>query len=321
MDVAVSGWEAARMFAAGGVAGVCARTASAPLDRIKLLFQVQAVGGAGSGLGKGSYTGIWQAVSKIYAEEGLLAFWRGNATNAVRVFPYSAAQMMSNDYYKRMLAAASSSGADARDSRAGTPPPDSTPRNPLSVPQRLVAGALAGMTATALTHPLDTLRLRMALPGSPKLGVVSSAAGIMAAESSLALYRGLVPALIGIAPFAALQFASHDILRQLAYGPAGPAPGNRSLPLDLSIGAAAGSVAGTVCYPLDTIRRRMQMKDCSYSGQADAFVTIWRQEGLRGFFRGWVANTLKVVPQTAIRFVAYEKLKLLFRVRKRKTDT
>ena len=36
-----SGFVAAKMFAAGGVAGAAARTASAPLDRIKLLFQVQ----------------------------------------------------------------------------------------------------------------------------------------------------------------------------------------------------------------------------------------------------------------------------------------
>jgi len=38
------------------------------------------------------------------------------------------------------------------------------------VPQRLAAGAGAGMTSTALTHPLDTLRLRLALPGSARQG-------------------------------------------------------------------------------------------------------------------------------------------------------
>ena len=37
-------------------------------------------------------------------EEGALAFWKGNSANVVRIFPYSAAQLMSNDYYKRLLA-------------------------------------------------------------------------------------------------------------------------------------------------------------------------------------------------------------------------
>lgn len=39
--------------------------------------------------------------------------------------------------------------------------------------------------------------------------------------------------------------------------------------------------------------------------QLDAFATIWRQEGMRGFYKGWAANTIKVVPQNAIRFVTY----------------
>ncbi len=58
-------------------------------------------------------------------------------------YPYSAAQLASNDSYKRLLA---------------------DEHHELTVPRRLMAGACAGMTATALTHPLDTMRLRLALP-------------------------------------------------------------------------------------------------------------------------------------------------------------
>ena len=84
-------------------------------------------------------------MAKILREEGFLAFWKGNGTNIIRIFPYSAAQLMANDFYKRQLA-----WADGR----------------LEVWQRLTAGACAWMTATAITHPLDTLRLRLALPES-----------------------------------------------------------------------------------------------------------------------------------------------------------
>ena len=58
----------------------------------------------------------------------------------------------------------------------------------------------------------------------------------------------------------------------------------------------------------------MQMKGKTYNGIGDAFVTIWRNEGMKGFFKGWSANTLKVVPQNSIRFVSYELLKSLFGV-------
>ena len=133
---------AGRMFLAGGVAGAVARTSSAPLDRIKLLFQVQAV--QSSGTSSKAYTSVTQSMRKIYLEEGLLAFWKGNFTNVVRIFPYSACQLMANDLYKRLL---SKDGGET-----------------ISITTRLIAGALAGMTATAVTHPLDTVRLRLALP-------------------------------------------------------------------------------------------------------------------------------------------------------------
>lgn len=80
----------------------------------------------------------------------MLAFWKGNGTNIIRIFPYSAAQLSANDFYKRVLA------GDGE----------------LTVPLRLTAGACAGMTATALTHPLDTVRLRLALPSHPYSGAM-----------------------------------------------------------------------------------------------------------------------------------------------------
>lgn len=46
----------------------------------------------------------------------------------------------------------------------------------MTVPQRLAAGASAGMTATTLTHPLDVVRLRLALPSSPYKGAVTGSA-------------------------------------------------------------------------------------------------------------------------------------------------
>lgn len=121
------------------------------------------------------------------------------------------------------------------------------------MPQRLAAGAGAGMTATALTHPIDTLRLRLALPGSARQGAVhraiqkwaeqkrvrrrSSANGlsccgagmwacagsIVRTEGPAAFYKGLMPALAGIAPYAAINFATYDGLKAWAYG-AGRAP-------------------------------------------------------------------------------------------------
>jgi len=276
-----------RQAAAGGLAGVIARTASAPLDRIKLLFQVQAMEGAG--VSATAYTGIGQAFLKIYREEGILAFWRGNGVNVIRVAPYAAAQLSSNDFYKKMLTPES-----------GT----------LGLKERLTAGALAGMTGTALTHPLDTIRLRLALPNHGYTGISNAFVTVARVEGVGALYKGLIPTLAGIAPYAAINFASYDMAKKLYYGE----NGKQDPVSNLLVGGASGTFSATVCYPLDTVRRRMQMKGKTYNGMADAFSTIARKEGMGGFFKGWAANTLKVVPQNSIRFVAYETLKTLFGV-------
>jgi len=288
-------FDNSRMFIAGGVAGAVARTSSAPLDRIKLLFQVQAV--KTSGTSATAYTGVWQSVSKIFREEGVLSFWKGNGTNIIRIFPYSAAQLMANDQYKRMLV---------------------TENGELTVARRLVSGALAGMTATALTHPLDTVRLRLALPTHPYSGMTNAFITISRTEGPVALYKGLLPTLIGIAPYAALNFACYDMFKSYFYGNTNA---KQKVTSNLVIGAVSGTFAATACYPLDTIRRRMQMPGRMYRNQLDAFAKIWRKEGMRGFYKGWAANTLKVVPQNSIRFVSYELMKKLLGVKKAKTDT
>ena len=182
---------------------------------------------------------------------------------------------------------------------------------------RLTCGALAGMTGTALTHPLDTVRLRLALPNSGYTGMRHAFATMYRVEGVGSLFKGLLPTLAGVAPYAALNFASYDLLKKSYYGHGGAQSGMSNLVL----GGLAGTMAASVCYPLDTVRRRMQMRGKTYDNMFSALVTIVRTEGGRGLYRGWVANTLKVAPMSAIRFVSYEALKGLFGVKVRKSDT
>jgi solute carrier family 25 (mitochondrial phosphate transporter), member 23/24/25/41 len=93
---------------------------------------------------------------------------------------------------------------------------------------------------------------------------------IIRAEGPLALYKGLVPTLAGIAPYAALNFALYDLAKARFYEGGKP----QGIAANLLLGACTGTVAATVCYPLDTIRRRMQMQGKTYSSQWHAITTI-----------------------------------------------
>ena len=74
-------------FCAGGVAGAVAKTATAPIERVKLLIQTQ---DANPKIISGEvprYTGIVNCFTRVSAEQGLSAFRRGNTVNVIRYFP------------------------------------------------------------------------------------------------------------------------------------------------------------------------------------------------------------------------------------------
>ena len=81
-------------FMAGGVAGAVSRTVVSPLERLKILFQVQSAG-------RNAYKmSIWKALGKMWREEGFKGFMAGNGTNCIRIVPYSAVQFGAFNFYK-----------------------------------------------------------------------------------------------------------------------------------------------------------------------------------------------------------------------------
>lgn len=83
-------------FIAGGVAGAVSRTVVSPLERLKILFQIQ------SGTRTEYKLSIWKALGKMWKEEGWRGFMAGNGTNCIRIVPYSAVQFGSYNIYKKV---------------------------------------------------------------------------------------------------------------------------------------------------------------------------------------------------------------------------
>eukprot|EP00808_Paulinella_micropora_P012412 g1132.t1 len=276
-------------LACGGLAGAIARTSVAPMDRVKILLQTQHL----VHLGQKKYTGIFQTMQVIIKEEGVAKLWRGNGVNVIRVVPYSATQFAAYDFYKSLLLG---------DKHA----------TELTTVERLLSGALAGMTATSITHPLDVVRLRLAV--NPELvGWYGAFKDVVSENGARSLMKGYTPTLLSLAPFIGINFATFDTLKTWYY----PNDGPKNSWIVLLLGASAGIFAQTCCYPLDTIRRRMQLKGHNYDSTLDCMRKIASSEGVFGFYRGMLPNALKVVPQNAIRFVAFEALRGFFNVKKK----
>jgi solute carrier family 25 phosphate transporter 23/24/25/41 len=154
----------------------------------------------------------------------------------------------------------------------------------------------------------------------------------------------------GIIPYNAINFATFDSVQHFVRGDAPKLTHIQAL----FVGAFSGGVAATgmphanqcvyMCllfrtdgllatYPLDLLRRRMQMRSelggpKIYTGVVDAVIKIWAQDGFRGFFRGLIPCYLKVgcvpfawrrsrfrqvIPSNAIGFAVYDFCKRLLK--------
>ena len=83
-------------FIAGGVAGAVSRTVVSPLERLKILWQVQTSAQTEYRMS------ISKALGKIWREEGFKGMMAGNGTNCIRIVPYSAVQFGSYNFHKRV---------------------------------------------------------------------------------------------------------------------------------------------------------------------------------------------------------------------------
>merc|ERR1711981_1197074 len=133
-----------RDLAAGGVSGAVSKTITAPIERVKLIIQTQ---DANPKIKSGEvprYTGIVNCFTRVSAEQGVAAFWRGNFTNCIRYFPTQAFNFMFKDKIKRMFPKYGKGQFGKR------------------VMTNVASGGLAGAGSLCIVYPLDYARTRLA---------------------------------------------------------------------------------------------------------------------------------------------------------------
>ncbi|KAL9085491.1 MAG: hypothetical protein Q9159_004686 [Coniocarpon cinnabarinum] len=194
-------------FIAGGVAGAVSRTVVSPLERLKILFQIQSAGQTEYKMS------VPKALAKMWKEEGFKGFMRGNGTNCIRIVPYSAVQFGSYNFYKRVgLNFMVYEMARSFVTPAGE-------KNPGTL-GKLAAGAVSGAVAQTCTYPFDVLRRRFQINTMSGMGyqyksIWDAIRVIVSQEGIRGLYKGIVPNLLKVAPSMASSWASFELVRDL----------------------------------------------------------------------------------------------------------
>lgn len=170
--------------------------------------------------------------------------------------------------------------------------------------------------ATTVTYPIDLIRANIA--GTFDMHSKSMASvvrHVIREKGVLALYAGYAVTIAGGIPYESLRIGCYGYLR--SYLPLQTTDhGMQPHPIAILLcGASAGAAAGIGTYPTDTVRRMLQVQTAdgmpTYSSLSQCLIINFREGGIRRFYQGLSAKLVRVVPDAAILFIAYENLKHL----------
>ncbi|KAM5239343.1 mitochondrial carrier protein SCaMC-3L [Ctenodactylus gundi] len=275
-----------KFLLSGAVAGAVSRTGTAPLDRAKVYMQVYST--------RTNLLSLLGGLRSLVQEGGVRSLWRGNGINVLKIAPEYAVKFSAFEQCKNSFCGVH-----------GSPP----------FQERLLAGSLAVAISQTLINPMEVLKTRLTLGRTGQyrgLGLLDCARRILEHEGPRAFYRGYLPNMLGIIPYAGIDLAVYEMLRcfWLKSGRDMKDPSGLVSLSSVTLSTTCGQMAS---YPLTLVRTRMQAQDTAAKGpnptMSGVFRQILAQQGWPGLYRGMTPTLLKVLPAGGISYVVYEAMK------------
>uniref|UniRef100_A0A914BZU7 ADP/ATP translocase n=1 Tax=Acrobeloides nanus TaxID=290746 RepID=A0A914BZU7_9BILA len=266
-------------LATGGTAAAISKTIVAPIERVKLLLQVQDAQRTISADKR--YKGIIDVLTRVPKEQGFWSLWRGNLANVLRYFPTQALNFAFKDTYKRIFLKGVDKEKQFWRFFVGN----------------LASGGAAGATSLCFVYPLDFARSRLAADigkGASRefSGITDCIMKTFKSDGIVGIYRGFVVSVQGILIYRAAYFGLFDTTK-----------GRVTQGKDLNffqawaLGQVVTVSSGILSYPWDTVRRRMMMqsgrKDNLYKNTLDCAKKIVKNEGWHGLYKGALSNVYR----------------------------
>lgn len=330
-----------------------AKTIVGPLDRVKILFQASNPQFAKY---TGSWLGVARAMRDIYHSNGTRGLFRGHSATLLRIFPYAGIKFLAYEQVRAVMIKNPSQETNLRRFLSGSIAGSLSVffTYPLEVIRVRLAFETKSQKRTTLSEickqiyhehpPSFVLSAASQPPPQAPLATASASSVVSQIESTVEkaaprsgvanFYRGFTPTLWGMLPYAGSSFLTHDLAGDFLRRPSlakytiipssagSQAKGNPNKPAQLTswaelfAGGLAGFVSQTASYPLEVVRRRMQVGGAVGDGHrlrmAEVARNVWAEAGWRGFFVGLTIGYFKVVPMVATSFYVYERGKYWF---------
>ncbi|XP_005542593.1 mitochondrial adenyl nucleotide antiporter SLC25A24-like isoform X2 [Macaca nemestrina] len=235
-------------------------------------------------------------LEQLVKEGGIFSLWRGNGVNVLKIAPETALKVGAYEQYKKLL---SFDGVH------------------LGIIERFISGSLAGVTAQTCIYPMEVLKTRLAIGKTGEYsGIIDCGKKLLKQEGVRSFFKGYTPNLLGIVPYAGIDLAVYEILKNYwleNYSGNSVNPGIMILVGCSTLSNTCGQLAS---FPVNLIRTHMQASALVEKGKTTSMIRliqeIYTKEGKLGFYRGFTPNIIKVLPAVGIGCVAYEKVKSLF---------
>lgn len=184
--------------------------------------------------------------------------------------------------------------------------------------ENFALGAVAGAVGASAVYPIDLVKTRMqnqrVVDPTKRLYVNSwdCFLKVVKNEGFGGLYKGLGPQIVGVAPEKAIKLTVNDLLRGLFED---KSKGEIYFPLEVLAGGGAGASQVLFTNPLEIVKIRLQVQGegAIKGAKGVGAISIVRELGLSGLYRGAGACLLRDIPFSAIYFPTYAKMKELLK--------
>ncbi|XP_042351082.1 calcium-binding mitochondrial carrier protein Aralar1-like [Plectropomus leopardus] len=178
---------------------------------------------------------------------------------------------------------------------------------------RFTLGAIAGATGATAVYPIDLVKTRMQNQRSTGSFVgelmyknsFDCAKKVLRYEGFFGFYRGLLPQLIGVAPEKAIKLTVNDFVRDKFT----TQDDTIALPAEILAGGCAGASQVIFTNPLEIVKIRLQVAGEITTGPRVKALSVVRDLGFFGLYKGAKACFLRDIPFSAIYFPVYAHAK------------
>ncbi|RCK66933.1 Mitochondrial nicotinamide adenine dinucleotide transporter 1 [Candida viswanathii] len=282
---------------AGAASGFLAGVVVCPLDVVKTRLQAQGTMGKDR-----KYNGFLNTFKTILREEGARGLYRGLVPTMIGYLPtwtiYFTVYERAKRFYPGFLHKYNI-------------------ENPSVI--HFCSALTAGMTSSIAVNPIWVVKTRLMVQNGMEKknevyykGTIDAFKEMYKSEGIRAFYSGLIPSLFGLL-HVGIHFPVYEKLKTILHCSTTTGEQGSTLTLWRLIAASSISkmIASTITYPHEILRTRMQLRQDTGKSRSllKTVVSIFRNEGLKGFYAGYFTNLARTVPASAVTLVSFEYFK------------